>query len=140
MEKFIIVAISIFTLYHMVGKCTVLWARFAAGIEILGYFDDGSYDPSEKAFKIALKRLEHERRVQKGWILGISIMLITMTSGVLVSITELNQVIRACLSLFGVAAFAIVILLVAEQILADVLRKRLVSRYQNKLAEMPHQF
>ena len=140
MEKFAIVSVSIFALYFFIGAVTVRWSRFAAGVEVLNYFDDVSYDPSEKSFKITLKRLEHERRVAKGWVLGASLSLVIMTSGVLVPITELSQVIKVCVSLFGGATFVIVVLYVAEQILADVLRKRLVSRYQNKLAEMPHQF
>lgn len=140
MEKFIIVSVSIFTLYFLVGYIARRWARFAAGIEVLSYFDDGSYDPSEIQFHMSLKRLEHERRVSKGWVLGASIVLVTMTSGVFVSITELSQVYAACLSLISIGIFTNVVLYIAEQFVADALRKRLVSRYQNKLAEMPHQF
>lgn len=140
MEKFAIVLFSIFVMYFFIGYSTILWARFAAGVEILGYFDDGSYDPSEKQFSMTLKRLEHERRVQKGWVLVASIMFVVMTSGVLVPITEISQIIGACVMLVIISSVFVFGLLVAEQILADVLRKRLVGRYQNKLAEMPHQF
>ena len=140
MEKMFVSIVAIFVMYFFIGYSTILWSRFAAGVEILGYFDDGSYDPSEKQFHTTLKRLEHARRVQKGWVLVASIMLVIMTSGVLVPVTEISQVIGACVMLVIISSVFVFGLLVTEQILADVLRKRLVSRYQNKLAEMPHQF
>lgn len=134
MEKFAIIAVSVFIMYFLVGYITRQWARFAAGIEILGYFDDGSYDPSEKQFSMTLKRLEHERRVSKGWVLEVSIMLVTMTSGVFISITELSQVYAACLSVIGIGVFTNVVLYIAEQFVADGLRKKRVNRYAIKLA------
>lgn len=134
MEKFAIIIVSVFVLFFLVGYITRQWARFAAGIEILGYFDDGSYDPSEKQFSMTLKRLEHECRVSKGWVLEVSIMLVTMTSGVFVSTTELSQVYAACLSVIGIGVFTNIILYIAEQFVADALRKQLIGRYAIKLA------
>lgn len=134
MEKFAIIIVSIFFMYFLVGYVTRQWSRFAAGIEILGYFDDTSYDPSEKQFAMTLKRLEHERRVSKGWVLEISIMLVIMTSGVFVSITELSQIYAACLSLISIGVFTNVVLYIAEQFVADALRKKRVNRYAIKLA------
>lgn len=134
MEKFAIVAATVFIMYFLVGYITRQWSRFAAGIEILGYFDDGSYDPSEKQFSMTLKRLEHERRVQKGWVLGASFVLVIMTSGVLVTITELSQVLNACLALLGGGLVVNIVLYVAEQFVADALRKKRVNNYAIKLA------
>ena len=135
MEKFAIISVSIFFMYFLVGFIARQWARFAAGIEILGYFDDGSYDPSEKQFSMTLKRLEHERRVSKGWVLEVSIMLVTMTSGVFVSITELSQVYAACLYVIGIGVFTNVVLYIAEQFVAYALRKKRIDRYASKLAD-----
>ena len=140
MEKMFIITITIIAMFFIIGYITRLWARVAAGVEVLGYFDDGNYDPSEKQFSMVLKRLEQERRVPRWWVLGASMILVTMTSGVFVSSTTLSQVIEACVVLVVGCSVVLFGLLVAEQILADVLRKRLVGRYQNKLAEMPHQF
>jgi hypothetical protein len=134
MEKFAIVSVSIFVCFFLVGYIARRWARFAAGIEVLSYFDDGSYDPSEIQFHMSLKRLEHERRVSKGWVLGASIMLVTMTSGVFVPITELSQVYAACLSVIGIGVFVNIVLYVSEQFVADALRKKRVNNYASKLA------
>ncbi len=127
--------VAVFGMYNFIGLMAVYWARFAAGIEMLGYFDDGSYDPSEKQFSMVLKKLEHKRRVPRWWVLGASISLVTMTSGVFVPITELSQVLSACLALLGIGFVINIVLYVAEQVVADSLRKKRVIRYANKLAD-----
>lgn len=134
MEKFIIVIATVFVLYFVVGYITRLWARFAACIEMLGYFDDGSYDPSEKQFLMTIKKLEHERRVPRWWVFGASIVLVTMTSGVFVGVTELRQVFEACVVLLMVCSVAAFGMLVVEQLTTDSLRKKRVGRYASKLA------
>ena len=134
MEKFLVVSISIFAMFFLTGITTRQWARFAAVIELLGYFDDVSYDPSEKQFSMVLKRLEHERRVPRWWVLGASISLVVMTSGVFNPATEIGQVFEACVVLImtsGVVTFG---MLVAEQLTTDSLRKKRVIRYAIKLA------
>lgn len=135
MEKFLVVSISIFAMFFLTGITTRQWARFAAGIELLGYFDDVSYDPSEKQFSMVLKRLEHERRVPRWWVLCASFVLVIMTSGVLVPITEFSQVLSACLALLGGGLVTNIVLYVAEQVVADSLRKKRVIRYASKLAD-----
>lgn len=135
MEKMFIVLVTIFVLYNLVGLTTVYWSRFAAGIEMLGYFDDGSYDPSEKQFAMTMKKLEHERRVPRWWVLGASISLVTMTSGVLNPATEISQVFEACVVLIMISLVMTFGILVAEQLTTDSLRKKRVDRYASKLAD-----
>ena len=136
MEKFIfVVVVAIFGAYNMIGLTTVYWSRFAAGIEMLGYFDDGNYDPTEKQFSMTIKKLEHERRVPRWWVLCASFVLVIMTSGVLVPITEFSQVLSACLALLGGGLVTNIVLYVAEQVVADSLRKKRVNRYASKLAD-----
>lgn len=135
MEKLFIILVTVFGMYSMIGLTTAYWARFAAGIEMLGYFDDESYDPTEKHFSMTLKKLEHERRVPRWWVLGASISLVTMTTGVFVHVNELGQVLNASLALLVGGLIVNIALYIAEQIVVDSLRKKRVGRYASKLAD-----
>ena len=135
MEKLFIVISTVFVLYNMIGLTTNYWSRFAAGVEVLGYFDDPDYDPSEKQFSAIIKKLEHERRVPRWWVLGASISLVTMTSGVFVPISELGQVLNASLALIVGSLVINIVLYIAEQVVVDSLRKKRVDRYASKLAD-----
>ena len=134
MEKLFIVIVAIFGMYNTIGLITVYWSRFAAGIEMLGYFDDGDYDPSEKQFLMEIKKLEHDRRVPRWWVLGASISLVVMTSGVFNPATEIGQVFEACVVLIMTSVVVTFGMLVAEQLTTDSLRKKRVIRYAIKLA------
>ena len=135
MEKMFIILVTVFVLYNLVGLTTKYWSRFAAGVEMLGYFDDKTYDPTEKHFSMTLKKLEHERRVPRWWVLGASISLVTMTTGVFVQVNELGQVLNASLALLVGGLIVNIALYIAEQIVIDLLRKKRVDRYASKLAD-----
>ena len=135
MEKFIVVVLAIVTMFFLVGYITRKNARLVAGIEILGYFNDPSYDPSEEEFRSTLKRLEEVRLLSNGVVLGLSIMLVIMTSGVLTPVNELPQVLSACLWTIACAVIVLVLLFVGEMDITNQLRKRLIGRYASKLAD-----
>ena len=82
-----------------------------------------------------IKKLEHERRVPRWWVLGASISLVTMTSGVFVPISELGQVLNASLALIVGSLVINIVLYIAEQVVVDSLRKKRVDRYASKLAD-----
>ncbi len=134
MEKIAIITATIFVMFFLVGYITRRNARIVAGIEILGYFDDPQYDPSEEVFISTLKRLEEVRMLSNGWVLGLSTMLVVMTSGVLTPINEIPQVLSACLWAVACGVFVLFLLFVTELILTNELRKRLINRYAIKLA------
>ncbi len=135
MEKFAIITVTIFVCFFLVGFITRRNARIVAGIEVLGYFDDPQYDPSEEVFLSTIKRLEKVRMLSNGWVLEISIMLVVMTCGVFTPVNETPQVLSACLWTIACAVFVLVLLFVTELILTNELRKRLIGRYAIKLAD-----
>lgn len=134
MEKFAIVSVSIFIMFFLVGYIFRKNARVVAGIEVLGYFNDTQYDPSEEQFLSTLKGLEEVRKLSNGCVLGISVMLVMMTSGVLTPVNEIAQVLSACLWTIACVVFVLVLLFVTELILTNELRKKLIDRYAIKLA------
>ena len=138
MEKLAIVSISIFVCFFLVGYITRRNARLVAGIELLGYFDNPEYDPSEEQFLSTLKGLEEVRKLSNGWVMGISVMLVMITSGVLTPMNETAQVLSACLWTIACAVFVLVLLFVTELILTNELRKKLIDRYAIKLANPQH--
>ena len=134
MEKFAIVFVAIFLMFFLVGHIARKNATVVAGVEMLGYFDDPKYDPSEEVFFSTLKRLEEVRLLSNGWVLGVSASLVVMTSGILTPINETPQVMSACLWVLACVNFVLVLLFLIEQILINKLRKKLVGRYAIKLA------
>ena len=134
MEKFAIVCVTIFVMFFLVGFITRKNARLVAGIEMLGYFDDPQYDPSEEMFLSTLKRLEGERLLSNGWVLGVSVALVVMTSGVLTPVNETSQVLSACLWTVASGVTVFVLLFIGELDTLNQLRKRLIGCYAIKLA------
>lgn len=134
MEKFIIVFVAIFFTFFLVGHITRKNATVVAGVEMLGRFDDPKYDPSEKIFLRELKRLESIHYKSNGWVLFVSMLTVLLISGVMVPANDVDQVLSACAWLIASCGAMLLIMVIAEAVVTNQLRKKLINRYAIKLA------